>query len=374
MRSELSGPQLQINLSAIEENYTRLGRVIRPGCRIAAVLKSDAYGLGIQPVGSLLARSGCRDFVVGTVDEAEALRKVARNQSIHVLYPDLVRDLQAFASLNVRPVINDERGLRYWLQHAPLLPVVLRIDTGLSTLGIDWREAPRLWERYSSSGISLEMLMSHLAAENKADIAKSLQQKERFDQVSSCIPAKERSLAASGGALLGPDFHYDTVRSGLYILGFEVDRDVPDMTLPAVRLEAPIIAVRDVPKGESIGYDLTCIAPNDMRIAVVFLGLSHGMWIPRHTRVKAQIGNWVVSSIGDVELEKTMFDVSHVPLDELSYGRPVRLIGDSSKIEDFARGLGAHPNELLCRFSRSVRRTYVAPALEPNSVDQLLVR
>lgn len=366
MRIELKGPQLQINLSAIEENYTRFSQVIRPGSRIAAVLKSDAYGLGIQPVGALLPRSGCRDFVVGTVEEAEALRKVAWNQSIHVLYPDLERDLQAFASLNVRPVINDERGLRYWLQHAPQLPAVLRVDTGLSTLGIDWREAPRLWNRYASPGISLKTLMSHLAAENKADIEKSLQQKERFDQISRVIPAKERSLAASGGALLGADFHYDTVRSGLYILGFEVDRDFPNMTVPAVSLEAPIIAIRDVPKGDSIGYDLNCIAPKDMRIAVAFLGLSHGMWIPRHTRVRAQIGDWEVSSIGDVELEKTIFDVSDVPLDELHHGRPIRLIGGLSKIEDFAHGLGAHPNELLCRFSRSVTRTYVQLRSNPN--------
>lgn len=368
MRTELKSPQLQINLSAIEENYIRFGQIVRAGSRIAAVLKSDAYGLGIQPVGAQLSRSGCRDFVVGTIEEAEALRKVAWNQSIHVLYPDLEHDLQEFFSLNVRPVINDERTLRYWLQHAPQLPAVLRVDTGLSTLGIDWREAPRLWDRYASPGVILGTLMSHLAAENKADIEKSLQQKARFDQISRVIPSKEQSLAASGGALLGADFHYDTVRSGLYILGFEVDRDQPNMTVPALCLEAPIISIRDILKGDSIGYDLNCVAQKDMRIAVAFLGLSHGMWIPRSTRVRAHIGRWGVSSIGDVELEKTIFDVSNVPLDELHYGRPIRLIGGASnKIEDFARGLGAHPNELLCRFGRSMRRTYVATVTESES-------
>lgn len=363
MRIELKKPHIQINLSAIKENFTRFRRMVSPNSRIAAVLKSDAYGLGIQPVGALLSRSGCRDFVVGTLEEAEALRQVAPDHSIHVLYPDLERDLQAFSSLDVRPVINDERCLRYWLQQAPQLPVVLRIDTGLSTLGIDWREAAQLWERYAIPGAYVETLMSHLAAENKADLGKSLQQKQRFDQISCVIPSRERSLAASGGALLGPEFHYDTVRSGLYILGFEVDRDIPDMTVPAVSLMAPIIAIRHVPKGDSIGYDLKCIAPNDMRIAVAYLGLSHGMWIPQNTKVRAQIGEWEISSIGDVELEKTIFDVSHVPLEELHMGRPICLIGGLSKVEDLARGIGAHPNELVCRFSRSMTRTYVTAKL-----------
>ncbi|MDQ2185458.1 alanine racemase [Alcaligenaceae bacterium A4P071] len=360
MKIKLRRAQLQIDLSAIEENWRRLSRLVRPGVRIAAVLKSDAYGLGLLPVGALLSRLGCRDFVVGTIEEAEVLRKVAPSQSIQVLYADMDRDLRNFSAMQIIPVINDERGFRYWLQHYPRLSATLRVDTGLSTFGIDWREVPGLWARYAKSDTSLTTLMSHLAAENKADIEKSLEQKMRFDQVCRHICAKEKSLAASGGALLGPAFHYDLVRSGLYLLGFEVDSDKPDITVPAVTLDAPIIAIRDVRKGESIGYDLDCKAHKNLRIAVAFLGLSHGMWIPRSVQVRAQIGQWEIPSIGRVELEKTIFDVSDVPMEELYHGSAVRLIGGPTKIENLARSIGAHPNELLCRFSHSITRNYVA--------------
>ncbi|HLY55117.1 MAG TPA: alanine racemase, partial [Stellaceae bacterium] len=166
-----SGGYVTVDLAAIVENWRRIGRIVGPGCTVAAVVKADAYGLGMAPVAQALARAGCRWFFVAPVEEGLAL--------VEALDPDLSGlrigvlsgpSVECLVAPSLVPVINDLGQLEAWRVMAPGRPAILNLDTGMARLGMPVSEAAHLAaDPALLDGVPVAAVMSHLACPDQHD-------------------------------------------------------------------------------------------------------------------------------------------------------------------------------------------------------------
>ena len=215
-----AGAILTIDLGAIRENYRRLkaklGKV-----KCSAVVKADAYGLGAADVAPALAREGCDTFFVAHVGEGIALREVlGQATTIYILNgspPGAEADCVAHG---LAPVINSLQQLAAWRRAAAAsggkLPAALQVDSGMARLGMAPAEVelvaadPRALE-----GISVDLVMSHLACADEPDNPANALQRRNFEALRAKLPKAAASFANSSGIFLGNDYHYDMARPGV---------------------------------------------------------------------------------------------------------------------------------------------------------------
>ena len=168
-----TGGTLTIDLAAIEANWRALAhQLLTVEC--AAVVKANAYGLGLQEVTSTLARAGCKTFFVADLAEARSVRSRVRDATIYVLDGYTPDWGDGFIEINARPVINSTTELAEWdafvSAHAWQGGAALHVDTGMRRLGISPEEAAALAPRAQTENHGIALLLSHLAC---ADIAGS---------------------------------------------------------------------------------------------------------------------------------------------------------------------------------------------------------
>ena len=225
--TETRGANLLIDLDAIAANYGLLQREAA-GTEVAAVVKADAYGLGIAEVAPVLSDAGCRTFFTATPEEGLALRNLLPDPGIHVFngpVPGLVEDMIRH---HVTPVLNSIGQAELWAEQIArfrdpdrVTPLAdLHIDTGMCRLGLTIKEVDDFVENSGLANIiRLDVVMSHLAcAHDPAHEMNALQQ-TAFKTKAQNVSAKRESLAASAGLFLGNQYHFDLVRPGIAIYG-----------------------------------------------------------------------------------------------------------------------------------------------------------
>src|ERR1700728_2055803 len=145
-----TGGTLVIDLNAIAENFHTLTRLL-PASECAAVVKANAYGLGLEPVTAKLANAGCRTFFVADIAEARRVPACAPDVSVYVLNGFSTAAAAAFAEINVQPVINTLAELVEWDAFVAASGwrggAAIHVDTGMNRLGISAAEAAALAAR-----------------------------------------------------------------------------------------------------------------------------------------------------------------------------------------------------------------------------------
>lgn len=213
---------LTIDLAAIVANWRDLAARAAPA-ECAAVVKADAYGCGLEPVGDALREAGCRTFFVAHLSEAQRLRAVSAGAVIYVLNGLPPGHAAAFAAGNFRPLLgsvaefNEWQGFRaatHWTGGA-----ALQVDTGMNRLGLSLAEAAAIAQRPPAARAGIDLLVSHFACSEVPGHALNAQQMGRFRELRRLFPAMRGSLANSSGIFLGPDAHHDLVRPGAALYG-----------------------------------------------------------------------------------------------------------------------------------------------------------
>ena len=215
---ESTGGTLTVNLSAIDLNWRTLARMIVPG-ECAAVVKANAYGLGLEPVTTTLANAGCKTFFVADLVEARRVRACTEEAAIYVLNGFTYEGSSAFVEIRARPVINSMTELAEWdafvAAHGWLGGAALHIDTGMNRLGISAAEAAALAPRVQMENHGITLLMSHLACAEIAEHPLNNVQSRLFREIRALYPGVPASLANSSGIFLGDWTHCDLVRPGV---------------------------------------------------------------------------------------------------------------------------------------------------------------
>lgn len=298
--------RLVLDGGALVANWRALDRLSGSASAGAAV-KADGYGLGAGEVVRRLSAAGCRDFFVAHWGEAQALGGLvdpARLAVLHGIAPG--EEGAALAGLAM-PVLNSAEQIARWREAGGGRCHVM-IDTGMSRLGLDWREDIA----GLCAGLDVDLCMSHLASaednspQNAAQLA-------RFEQVRGQVAARRYSLANSAGIALGGDYHFDCTRPGLALYGGVPCDALVERIRPVMRLETRILQVRHVRAGDSIGYGATFVAKHDMRTATLALGYADGFKRALSSIGAFRHGDARLPILGRVSMDLTCIDLDAAP-------------------------------------------------------------
>jgi alanine racemase len=249
--------RITIDLSALAANYAQLaGRV--SGAEVAAVVKANAYGLGIAPVAARLVDEGCRTFFVGTLAEGLELRALQSTPRIYVLNELPTNSAPLFVRHDLRPVLNTIADVATWARQADGAPAALQIDTGMTRAGLSAAEFQDLCrDAMRRSTLNLVLLLSHLACADEPARSMNDAQLERFERLRRLWPGIAWSLANSAGIFLGTRFHGDLVRPGIALYGGRPFATGANPMAEVVRMEGQVLQLREVREQVSVGYGAT---------------------------------------------------------------------------------------------------------------------
>lgn len=342
--------RLRVDTGAIAGNW-RTFKKLAPNAATAAVVKADAYGLGAAAAAKALAEAGARTFFTATFGEALRVRKaLGPGPQIMVLNGPTAEDVQHFPAAKLTPVLNSLAQIRLWNTRGP---AALHLDTGMNRLGVGPDELPHA--AVALKGTSLALLMSHLACSSDVTHEMNARQRKRFIDAASLFPAAPLSLAATCGALIGADYHFDLIRPGIGLYGSgALDANNPTLATAAI-VEAPILQVRDVEAGESFGYGATFSAPRKMRTATVALGYADGYLRALSGRGYGVIGGAKRPLLGRVSMDLVILDVTGC--DEAKPGAMVEFLGPNAPLDEIAQLAGSAPYEILTTFAGMVGKT-----------------
>jgi alanine racemase len=359
---------LTIELAAVAGNFKRLASKLA-SARCGAVVKADAYSLGLSEIAPALAGAGCRDFFVADLGEGIALRRLLSEAAIYVLNGPAADGLAEFPEHRLVPVLNDLGQVDRWAAQARQrggLSAALHVDTGMCRLGLPPGELDVLAEQPERlEGVALVCVMSHLACADEPDHPLNARQLDSFRAARARLPAAAASLANSAGIFLGAEYHFDLVRPGCALYGLRPFAEGVNPMTAAVRLEAPILQVRDVDSPMTVGYGATYHVPRRGRIATVPVGYAHGYLRSLSNRGGAFIGDIPIPVAGRVSMDSITLDVSGVPPALAQPGAVVELIGRHHSVDDLAREAGTIGYEILTSLGHRYVRRYLGGSEHP---------
>ena len=232
---------LRIDLDALARNYRMLRERAAPA-ECAAVVKADAYGLGVERVVRRLLREECRHFFVATVAEARELRAIASSVEIGVFEGALVGSVDMLVGLHARPVLNTLDQVERWRGRGRAL---LHLDTGMNRLGLSAGDVAALVVRRDVvADLELDFVMTHLACADDAEHPLNAEQLARFEQLRSRLPPAPTSIGNSAGTLLDAAHRGDLARPGIALYGGNPFSDRANPMEPVVTLTAPVLQLR----------------------------------------------------------------------------------------------------------------------------------
>lgn len=360
-----AGGRLTIDLGALVDNWRNLGARAAPA-RAAAVVKADAYGTGLVETVRPLVRAGCETFFTATLAEAVAARRQAPQADIYVLNGLPPGTPEAFAAEQLRPVLGNLDEFREWhafCAAAGPKPAALHVDTGMNRLGLRPEEATALGA-HELSAAGIELLMSHFVSSEVAEDPLSARQRADFHALAQRFPGIPASLANSSGIFLGAAAHFDLVRPGYALYG---GNPLPGRDNPmrgVVRLEAPILQLRRVPEGETVGYNGQWRARGERRLAVIGIGYADG-YLRSGTATDAVPGSAAIVAgrrcpfAGRVSMDLIVIDVTAVPEKDVRRGDPALLIGGELGVDEVGAMLGTNGYEVLTGLSGRYARRHV---------------
>ncbi|WP_226633656.1 alanine racemase [Brevundimonas poindexterae] len=342
----LSPASLSVDLDALAQNFHTLERLT--GRPVQPVVKADAYGLGAEACVTRLMQAGAGTFFVARLVEGLALREaMGATPIIYVLDGCTAGAAAALRDADLRPVINHANQLARW-QEAGGGACGLHIDTGMNRLGFRPEQAPAAFP-------GLELVISHLACADEPDSPMNRQQRDTFADVRSRYPDIPASFANSGGCFLGPDYGFDAVRPGISLWGGGPEGR-PDPRIKAVAtFSAPILQVRPVPVGESVGYARGKVADQPLTVATVGAGYADGVMRATSPRGQVFVAGQLRPILGRISMDALAVDITGLDVVE---GDRVELFGPNRPIDDAARDTGTIAYELLTSVGSRVDRTY----------------
>ena len=358
--------RLTVDLAAIAANWRALDAASPPTVETAAVVKADGYGCGAAQVGPALAAAGARTFFVAQPAEGAALRAaLGPGPVIYVLagfpvappsgprtpppaHPAPGGPRAGPASMwheaDLRPVLGAPEQVAAWADRGPS---ALQIDTGMNRLGLEAAEL-------SAVGVpdGAALVLSHMACADEPDHPMNRAQAAEMWRLAGGL-GRPLSLAATGGTLLGADFHFDMVRPGIGLFGGLPFADARQV----VTLEVPILQVRDVAPGEAVGYGATWRARRPSRVATLSAGYADGLHRLLSNRAVAPLDGIPCRFAGRVSMDLIGLDVTEAPAARA--GGWVEILGPRQSVDALAAACDTIGYEVLAALGSRYERRWI---------------
>ncbi|MBV9064545.1 MAG: alanine racemase, partial [Methylobacteriaceae bacterium] len=330
----------------------------------AAVVKADAYGVGLKPVVKTLTEAGCRTFFVAHLSEALHLRSINPDCSLYLLNGLAPGSSETLAHSNIRPVLSSLSEIEEWAAHCKTgntkLPAAIQFDTGINRLGVPPDQIERIRPLFDAFEPAL--LMSHFA-ESEVVSARNGAQIAAFEKVRTAFPNIPASLCNSSGTFLPERPFLDLVRPGYALYGGNPTPNAPNPMRSIVSLHARVLQVREVAAGERIGYGGEWTSPRTSRLATLSVGYADGL--PRsgtalgRSGIEAVIARRRCPFVGRLSMDLSIVDVTYLPDGAVQRGDFAEILGDTIGIDELGRKSGTIGYEILTRLGQRYARRYV---------------
>lgn len=369
----MSATKLRLNLNHLVQNYQLFVEAAKAdgerssSSEIAAVVKADAYGLGVGPVAKTLEAAGCSTFFVAHGFEGEALRAHLADVKIYVFHGCLEGEEELFKLNRLIPVLHSVDGVKRWVKFAESSSYgdcALQVDTGMNRLGVSADEFQALCDDPTlSERIKVHLIMSHLACADEQANPKNKEQLEMFTELmkgrSDWLADASLSLANSAGTLLGHAFQFDVCRVGIGLYGGNPFSGQANPCRSVVSVETPILQLSEINKGESVSYGATWTASKPSRIATIGVGYADGYLRLAGEGGVVAIGAHRAPIIGRVTMDLIMIDVTDIPEDQIKVGTMVELMGEQITVDEIAEHGRTISYEVLTSLGQRYQRDYI---------------
>ncbi|MBD1912795.1 MULTISPECIES: alanine racemase [unclassified Leptolyngbya] len=367
---------VEVDLGALAHNVQQIRRRLAPRTELMAVVKADAYGHGAVTIARTALRHGATWLGVATIPEGIELREAGIQAPILLLgATNTAEQVRAIAQWKLQPTLCTPKQALIFsetmgtMRSRSPLPVHLKLDTGMSRLGISWEQAAEFGQLVKSlPHLEIASVYSHLATADDPNPGIMQLQYQRYESAIAHLKAAgitppRLHLANSAATLADPSLHYDLVRTGLAMYGLHpAPHLVAKIPLkPVLQVKARITQVKPLAAGTGVSYGHKFIADRDMQMAVIGIGYADG--VPRllTNRMEVLIRGQRVPQIGAVTMDQLMLDVSAIP--DVQAGDVVTLLGrdgqESISADDWANTLGTISWEILCGFKHRLPRLTV---------------
>lgn len=368
---------IEINLDNLSHNAAVLQAAMPPKCVLMAVVKAESYGHGAYVIATHLEKIGVKSFAVATIDEGIKLRKCGIHGEILILgYTDVHRAKELKKYNLIQTLIDCTYAEQLERQAVPVRTHI-KIDSGMHRLGFADNDPKSVQSVFSMKHLKVEGIFTHLCcceSLQPVDIAFTREQIRRFYKLLDClkergIPIPKLHIQSSYGLLNYPELKCDYIRAGISLYGTTSkpeDKTVLQLDLrPVLALKAKVILIRNVPKGEYVGYDRAFMTKRDSRIAILPIGYGDGF--PRNlSRGNAcvRVREYIVPIIGCICMDHIAIDITDA--DGVNVGDTATLIDNQGSsllsAPEIAGHSGSISNELLSRMGARlpvvVKRSY----------------
>ncbi|MDE1936773.1 alanine racemase [Bradyrhizobium sp.] len=357
---------LTIDLDALVANWRKLEKTAVPA-ECSAVIKANAYGCGVAPVARALAAAGCKTFFVATPEEAAAARAVLPSAVIYVLNGLIQNNGDAYARIDARPVIGDLNELAEWDVFCRRTGwaggAAIHIDTGMQRLGLTITEAQGLIPRIHAGDHGISLVMSHLACAENLHHPMNARQLAAFRGIASEFSGVPASLANSSGIFLGSAFQFDIVRPGAALYGVNPTPEADNPMLPVVDLKARVVQIRDVERGEGVGYGGNWTARRPTRLAIVSAGYADGYFRAGSSNDGTRGADVIIAGkrcpvAGRISMDLMAVDVTDLERNMVRRGHQATLIGGGITVDELAHHFGTIGYEVLTSLGTRYARVY----------------
>jgi alanine racemase len=357
---------LTVDLDAIVANWRKLEKTAVPA-ECAGVVKANAYGCGAEQVARALARAGCKTFFVANLDEARVVRAAAPSAALYSLGGFFANTGSVYAEIDCRPVIGDLNELAEWdvfcRRSGWSGGAAIHIDTGMNRLGLTISEAQGIIPRINAGDHGITLVMSHLVSAEQLHSPVNARQLTTFREIASLFSGVPASLANSSGIFLSPQFQFDLVRPGAALYGVNPTPEADNPMQPVVELKARIVQIRNIDRGETVGYGGTWTARRPTRLAIVAAGYADGYFRAASSNDGTRGAEVVVAGkrcpiAGRISMDLIAVDVTDLDKNAVRRGHMVTLIGEGITVDELAHHFGTIGYEVLTSLGRRFVRVY----------------
>ncbi len=373
--TKYSDSTLYIDLQAIEDNYLFFRDKAYPA-QCGAVVKANAYGLGVEKIAPRLYSIGCRQFFVANLDEAVELRGILPESNIYVFHGVQEGQEEIFHEYNLIPVLNDIYQIELWNIYASKqsenFPAILHIDTGMNRLGLSIKNAEYISEnQILTANLDIHFIMSHLACPSQLNHDKNTEQLELFNKVTSLFPDMKYSICNSSGIFLGSDYSFDMIRAGVGLYGVNsticpnniesIKNSSNDDIKNVVRLISKIIQIHEIDSKQTVGYGAAYDAPIGSIIATIPVGYADGYLrsiANNDCKSYIYIDGEKVPIIGVISMDLITVDITNISK-KVAIATQVELLGDNCSVDMLAFMAGTIGYEILVNLGSRYNIVYL---------------
>lgn len=345
---------LHVDLETIIDNYNTLNAQSNAAC--AAVVKADAYGLGMEQVASaLFHNTECDTFFVANLVEAVKLRSILKNPKIYVFNGLFKDQVETYLEQDITPILNDPNQVQLW--NGKRQPCGIHFDTGINRLGFSDKHAEEFFN--SKHNLNIDLVLSHFIQSEIPNHPSNEIQLDQFMRVRYQLPNAKASLCNSAGIYLGKDYHFDLLRPGIMLYGGNPGLSKrPEGIKQAFEIKAKILQIRELEAGMSVGYNSLWTAAEKSRIAILNVGYADGTLKTSDKNSSVYIDGHIAKVVGKTSMDMIAIDISEPKFDKVTVNDLAEILGSNITLEMVAENSTLGHYELMTGIGRRYNKIY----------------